>query len=82
MTKPGIAVPAAEFDRPISNEMLAKLYVGMSATMEEWWADLCHVAMRIRAREEGMPDPGALMEDQTKRRQEKAKKEKKEKATE
>jgi hypothetical protein len=76
MTKPGITVPAAEFDRPISNEMLAKLYVGMAATMEEWWADLCHVAMRIRAREEGTPDPGTLMEDQTKRRQEKAKKEK------
>jgi hypothetical protein len=38
--------------------------------------------MRIRAREEGTPDPGTLMEDQTKRRQEKAKKEKKEKATE
>src|SRR5262249_16072666 len=72
----GGSMAAGEFDRPISNEMLAKLYIGMAATMEEWWADLYHVAMRIRAREEGTPDPGTLMEDQTKRRQEKAKKEK------
>jgi hypothetical protein len=61
---------------------MAKLYVGMAASMEEWWADLCHVAMRIRAREESTPDPGTLMEDQTRRRQENVKKEKKEKAAE
>jgi hypothetical protein len=67
MTKPGISVPAPEFDRPISKEMQAKLYLGMAATMEEWGADLCHVAMRIRAGEEGTPDPGTLMEHQIKR---------------
>jgi hypothetical protein len=38
--------------------------------------------MRIRAREESTPDPGTLMEDQTRRRQENVKKEKKEKAAE
>ena len=82
MTKPGIAIPPVESNRPISNEMLATLYDGMADGMREWIADLHHVAMRIRAREEGTPDPGTLMEDQTNRRQEKAKKEKKEKATE
>jgi hypothetical protein len=74
MTKPGIAVPPVEFNRPISNEMLATLYDGMADGMREWFADLYHVAMRIRAREEGTLDPGTLMEDQAKRQQEKAEK--------
>jgi hypothetical protein len=71
MTKPGIAVPPVEFNRPISNEMLATLYDGMADGMREWFADLHHVAMRIRAREEGTLDPGTL---KAKRQQEKAEK--------
>ena len=46
----------------------------MADGMREWIADLHHVAMRIRAREEGTLDPGTLMENQAKRQQEKAEK--------
>jgi hypothetical protein len=74
MTKPGIAIPPAEFNRPISNEILATLYDRRADAMWEWLADLYHVAMRIRAHEEGTADPGALIEDQAKRQQEKAEK--------
>src|SRR6476620_262804 len=58
----GITVPPATFDRPISNEMIAKMYDGLVNGMREWYEDLYHVVTRIRAREEGTPDPGTLLE--------------------
>jgi hypothetical protein len=76
MARTGMTISPAAFDRPISNEMLANMYDSLQDGMQEWHADLYHVAMRIRAREEGMPDPGTLLEAQGKRQQEKAKKEK------
>jgi hypothetical protein len=71
MAKSGIQAPPAEFNQPLSNEMVAKLYGGMADEMREWQADLSHVAMRIRAHEEGTQDPGTLREAQKQRRQEK-----------
>ena len=76
MAKTGITIPLAEFARSLSNEMVAKTHAAIADRMRDWQADLLHVAMRIRAREEGTPDPGMLLEAQSKRRQEKAKKEK------
>jgi hypothetical protein len=77
MAKNGITVPPAELNQPLSNETVAKLCDGVADGMREWKADLDHVAMRIRAYEEGTPDPGTLREAQNKRQQqEKEKKEK------
>lgn len=76
MAKTGITAPPADFDRPLPNEMVAAMYNGMVDGMREWCADLHHVAMRIRAREEGTPDPGTLLEAQIKRQQERGEKEK------
>jgi hypothetical protein len=71
MTRTGIIDPPATIDRPMSNEVVAKLYAGLENAMREWREDLCHVALRIRAREEGTLDPGTLLEAQIKRKQEK-----------
>jgi len=73
MTRTGIIGPPATIDRPISNEVVAKLYAGLENAMREWREDLYHVALRIRAREEGTSDPGTLLEAQLKRKQEKEK---------
>src|SRR5215510_2375981 len=73
MTGTGIIRPPATIDRPISNEVVAKLYAGLENAMREWREDLYHVALRIRAREEGTSDPGTLLEAQLKRKQEKEK---------
>jgi hypothetical protein len=73
MTRTGIIDPPATIDRPMSNEVVAELYAGLENAMREWREDLCHVALRIRAREEGTLDPGTLLEAQIKRKQEKGK---------
>jgi hypothetical protein len=77
MANSGIIAPLAELNQPLSNETVAKLCDGVADGMREWKADLYHVAMRIRAYEEGTPDPGTLQEAQNQRQQlEKEKKEK------
>jgi hypothetical protein len=58
------------------NNVVAALYKALMEGMREWHADLYHVAMRIRAIEEGTPDPGTLLEAQNKRQEEQAEKEK------
>jgi hypothetical protein len=73
MTRTGIIDSPATINRPISNEVVAKLYAGLENAMREWREDLYHVALRIRAREEGTSDPGTLLEAQIKRKQEKKK---------
>jgi hypothetical protein len=78
MTRTGMTVPTTVQDQPISNKVIANLYDTMANAMHEWHADLDHVAMRIRALEEGTPDPVTLEEARTKRQQ--TEKEKKEKA--
>jgi hypothetical protein len=70
MTRTGIIDSPATINRPISNEVVAKLYAGLEDAMREWREDLCHVALRIRAREEGTSEPGPLLEAQIKRKQE------------
>jgi hypothetical protein len=73
MTGTGIIDPPATINRPISNEVVAKLYAGLETAMREWREDLYHVTLRIRAREEGTSDPGTLLEAQIKGKQEKEK---------
>jgi len=80
MTRTGVTVPPTTQDQPLSNEVVATLYDRMADAMREWYADLYHVAMRIRAHEEGTSDPGTLTEAQAKRQAEKEEKQKKEKA--
>jgi hypothetical protein len=56
-----IASPVAELPKPGPNMMIAKLYEAHQKVMEDWQEDLNHVALRLRALEEGTPDPGQLI---------------------
>lgn len=49
-------------EKPMPNDMVAMLYEAYSASLEQWRANLHHVAMRILATENGTPDPGTLNE--------------------
>jgi hypothetical protein len=51
----------------VDHDVYAKLYEGQSSGLKKWASDLFHVAMRIRAYEDGTPDPGTLTETQEKR---------------
>jgi hypothetical protein len=64
-------MPLSGNDCSSAGRHLARLYAGLENAMREWREDLCHVALRIRAREEGTLDPGTLLEAQIKRKQEK-----------
>jgi len=55
-------------EQPIKQDLLAKLYEGNALLLKHWAQDLYHVAMRIRAIEEGTPDPGTLSATQRERR--------------
>ena len=52
----------------IDHQHLAKLYKGAVETYKEWQADLLHVAVRIRAEQEGTADPGTLLQEQSRRK--------------
>jgi hypothetical protein len=56
-----------ESPTPFPLDMVAKLYEGQADSYVKWCSDLFQVAMRIRAVEEGTPDPGTLVETQAKR---------------
>jgi hypothetical protein len=54
---------------PLTMEFIANTLYGQHARkMKRWREDLFHVAMRIRAVEEGTPDPGTLTATFTARR--------------
>jgi hypothetical protein len=63
--------PKIVLDKPISFDMLKTVYKGIEQSMDEWCADLTHVALRLRAAQEGTPDPGALQYARQKRKAEK-----------
>jgi hypothetical protein len=66
MTMTGIK-PHVTFDAPMDHGMIATLHEGLADRLEEWHGELYHVAMRLLAIEGGRPDPGTLLEKQTKR---------------
>lgn len=51
----------------LPHDVVITLYEGNHAALEKWASDLYHVAMRIRAAEDGTPDPGTLVETQDER---------------
>jgi len=55
------------FDTPMPADAVAILEKGLVKTQKKWAADIYHVAMRIRAFEEGTPDPGSLIETESAR---------------
>jgi hypothetical protein len=58
-----------ETTSPLTMEFIANTIYGPNALkMKHWREDLFHVAMRIRAVEEGTPDPGSLSATRTARR--------------
>lgn len=63
MAKP---VPPTQVEA-LSLGMLAAAYLTHAVAMTNWQQDLYHVAMRLRAAEEGSPDPGILSETRAKR---------------
>jgi hypothetical protein len=63
-----------KLENAIPNEMLATIYENNASSLLDWHADLYHVAMRIRAEEEGTPDAGTLLEAREKREKAKAEK--------
>jgi hypothetical protein len=63
-------------DQTLSNETLVTMYKGNADALDNWRDDLSHVARRIRAIENGTPDPGSLSSTEKNRRA--ARKEKKE----
>jgi hypothetical protein len=67
MAPTGVKMQMA-FDLPMDHDMMAVAYEGLADRMEEWHGELYHVAMRFRAKEEGTPDPGTLIETHDQRR--------------
>ncbi len=58
-------------EEPWDLEFLATIYKGHEEAMDDWRADLLHVANRLRSIMDGSPDPGILFENRKKRRDEK-----------
>lgn len=57
-------------NQSMTNDFIATLYKGNAQLLKHWRQDLYHVAMRIRAVEEGTPDPGTLISTERERRKE------------
>jgi hypothetical protein len=54
-------------EKPLPNEILAAKCKGLIDEYDDWQHDLQHVAMRLRALEFGLEDPGTLLDAQTRR---------------
>jgi hypothetical protein len=59
--KPVEPTPATQ---PFPNKFVCQFYEAQETYFAKWAADLYHVAMRIRAEEDGTPDPGTLAHTQ------------------
>jgi len=56
-----------ELQEPMPHDVVLVIYDGNHSSLQKWASDLFHVAMRIRAEEDGTPDPGTLGDTQEKR---------------
>jgi len=54
-------------DTPMPYPILFALHLARADFLDKWASDLFHVAMRMRAIEEGTPDPGSLITTQAER---------------
>ncbi|PDT76987.1 hypothetical protein [Bradyrhizobium sp. C9] len=57
--RPELSIPN---EPPLEHKFMKTIYDTASAAYKNWGSDIYHVAMRIRATEEGWRDPGTLVE--------------------